>query len=195
MILSAIDKKQTFGELINQANSMVTGVLHDSLKRSLQVMPGSVVFGHVRPGTINEVTMTVKNEDMVAHRITIKPMSDKRIVVKQEEYGIVAPGMIKQITVTIRLPEDATNCSIKDTIQIVSKHDVFKVPVSALVVSEDEFAELNQKQMEQTGKSIQNSRVRERLLRKIQDANEGPNKVVLTSMPQKESEKSDFGDL
>ena len=29
MILSAINKKQTFAELINQANSMVTGVLHD----------------------------------------------------------------------------------------------------------------------------------------------------------------------
>ena len=82
MILGAIDKKQTFGELINQANSMVTGVLHDSLKRSLQVMPGSVVFGHVRPGTLNEVTMTIKNDDVVAHRITIKPMSDKRIVVQ-----------------------------------------------------------------------------------------------------------------
>lgn len=40
MILSAINKKQTFAELINQANSMVTGVLHDGLKRSLNVMPG-----------------------------------------------------------------------------------------------------------------------------------------------------------
>lgn len=29
MILQAINKKQTFSELINQANSMVTSVLHD----------------------------------------------------------------------------------------------------------------------------------------------------------------------
>lgn len=63
MILGAIEKKQTFGELINQSNSMVTGVLHDSLKRSLRVFPGQVVFGALRPGSINEVTMTVKNED------------------------------------------------------------------------------------------------------------------------------------
>jgi hypothetical protein len=83
MILSAIEKKQTFGELINQANSMVTGVLHDSLKRSLQVMPGSVVFGHIRPDTISEITMSIKNEDSVPHRITIKPMADPRIVVRQ----------------------------------------------------------------------------------------------------------------
>lgn len=63
MILSAINKKQTFAELINQANSMVTGVLHDGLKRSLNVLPAKVVFGSVRPGTINEIVISVKNED------------------------------------------------------------------------------------------------------------------------------------
>ena len=73
MILSAINKKQTFGDLINQANSMVTGVLHDSLKRSLQVMPGSIVFGAVRAGAHSEILLTLKNEDSIAHRITIKP--------------------------------------------------------------------------------------------------------------------------
>jgi hypothetical protein len=45
MILSAINKKQTFAELINQANSMVTSVLHDPLKRTLNVMPSSLKFG------------------------------------------------------------------------------------------------------------------------------------------------------
>ena len=95
---------------------MVTGVLHDSLKRSLQVMPGSVVFGSIRPGTINDVTISIKNEDSVAHRITIKPMSDKRIIVKHEEYGIIAPGMSKILTVSIRVAEDEKNASIKDTI-------------------------------------------------------------------------------
>jgi hypothetical protein len=82
MILGAIEKKQTFSELINQANSMVTGVLHDSLKRSLNVMPGIVTFGTIRTGTISEVLITLKNEDSIAHRITIKPMSDKRVVVR-----------------------------------------------------------------------------------------------------------------
>jgi len=114
MILSAIDKKQTFGELINQANSMVTSVLHDNLKRSLQIMPNAVVFGHVRPGSMNEITISIKNEDQVAHRITVKPMTDKHIVVRQEEYGIIAPGMTKQVVVTVRVAEDEANCSIKD---------------------------------------------------------------------------------
>jgi len=139
MILGAIEKKQTFGELINQANSMVTSVLHDNLKRSLQIMPSQVVFGHVRVGSMNELNISVKNEDMVAHRITIKPIADKRIVVRQEEYGIIAPGMTKQIIVSIRVAEDETNGSIKETIQINSKHEVFKLPIAATIVSEAEF--------------------------------------------------------
>ena len=137
MILSAINKKQTFAELINQANSMVTGVLHDSLKRSLNIMPSSVQFGALRAGTNNEVIITLKNEDSVAHRITIKPMMDRRILVKQEEYGIIAPGMMKKVIVSIRVPEDEKNLpsNVKDTITIVSKHDIFKIPVSATIMS------------------------------------------------------------
>jgi len=48
MILQAINKKQTFSELINQANSMVTSVLHDGLKRSVNILPSQCKFGAVR---------------------------------------------------------------------------------------------------------------------------------------------------
>jgi hypothetical protein len=196
MILGAIEKKQTFGELINQANSMVTSVLHDNLKRSLQIMPSSVVFGTLRPGSMNEVTISVKNEDQVAQRITVKPIADKRVVVRQDEYGIIAPGMTKTLTVSIRLPEGEPNGQIKETIQINSKTDVFKIPLTAEIVSEEEFEQMNAKEMETTGKSIQNSRVRERLMRKIAEANQDPEQVVLTSLPPKFSEeKSDLGDM
>ena len=178
MILGAISKKQTFAELINQANSMVTGVLHDGLKRSMNVLPSQVTFGALRPGTHNEITLTVKNEDSIAHRITIKPMQDKRILVKQAEYGIIAPGMIKKVLVSIRIPEDAESMgvtagkpvNIKDVVQIVSKHDIFKIPVSAHVITAEEFEEQNRTKMDTEGKPIQNSRVRERLNRAIQES-------------------------
>lgn len=61
---------------------MVTGVLHDNLKRSLNVLPSSVVFGGLRPGSTNEITVTLKNEDMIGQRITIKPIADRRILVR-----------------------------------------------------------------------------------------------------------------
>lgn len=47
MILNAISKKQTFNELIGEANAMVTSVLNDSLKRSLNILPSRVNFGGI----------------------------------------------------------------------------------------------------------------------------------------------------
>ena len=155
MILSAINKKQTFAELINQANSMVTGVLHDSMKRSLNIMPGQILFGGLRAGSTNDFTLTIKNEDMIGHRVTIKPIQDKRILVKQEEYGMIAPGMIKKVIVTIRVPEDAeVPANIKETLTIVSKHDIFKVPITAKLLSEAQWEEENKNNMATTGRPI-----------------------------------------
>jgi len=41
--------------------------------------------------------------------------------------------MMKQVSVSIRVPEDEADVPsrIEDTIQIVTKHDVFKIPVTA----------------------------------------------------------------
>lgn len=105
--------------------------------------------------------------------------------------------MVKQVIVTIRVPEDEENASIKETIQIMSKHDLFKIPVSATIVQHEEFEELHGRQLEMGGKPIQNSRVREKLIQKIADASHsGPTQVVLTSLPQKlNEEKSEFGDM
>ena len=147
---------------------MVTGVLHDDLKRSLNIMPSSIVFGGLRPGSTNEITVTIKNDDMLAHRINIKPVSDRRILVRQEEFGLIAPGMMKKVVVSIRVPEDAqTPATIKDTLTIMSKHDIFKIPISAKLLSEEEWDEENNNMMATQGKGVQNSRVRERLNRAI----------------------------
>ncbi len=43
-------------------------------------------------------------------------MNDKHIVCRQNEYGIIAPGMTKVVTVAIRVAEDEGNSEIKDTI-------------------------------------------------------------------------------
>ena len=74
MIMSAINKKQTFSELINQANSMVTSVLHDNMKRSVNIMPSMVRFGNVALGCYACMTVTIKNEDSLSQRVHIKPV-------------------------------------------------------------------------------------------------------------------------
>ena len=146
---------------------MVTGVLHDNLKRALNIMPSQVIFGGLRPGSTNEITLTVKNEDMLGQRINIKPVADKRILVQQEQYGMIAPGMTKKVTITVRVADDAEPCTIKDTLTIMAKHDIYKIPISAKILGEEDWVEENKNMMATTGKSVQNSRVRERLNRAI----------------------------
>jgi hypothetical protein len=73
MIQQAIEKKQTFSELINQANSMVTSVLHDNLKRSINIMPSVVKYGLIKLGEDAEVYVSVKNEDALSCRLHVKP--------------------------------------------------------------------------------------------------------------------------
>lgn len=138
MILSAINKKQTFGELINQANAMVTSVLHDPLKRALNVMPSKCSFGPLKVGTAYEMIITVKNEDSIATRINIKPTRDKRIIVQQTEMGAIAPGLTRKITVTIK-SSDEEKGFVKEEIQIITKSDIYKVPVEAQILPEEEY--------------------------------------------------------
>ena len=60
---------------------MVTGVLHDSLKRSFNVLPAKCVFGKVKAGKTYELVVTVKNEDSLSQRVNIVAPADKRIQV------------------------------------------------------------------------------------------------------------------
>lgn len=136
MILSAINKKQTFAELINQANAMVTGVLHDPLKRCFNVMPSSLRYGALKADQSYELTVTLKNEDAVAHRINIKQASDKRIKAELSEMGLVAPGMIRKVIVTIYSKEPG---QVKDIVQLVTKSDIYKIPVEATILSHEDY--------------------------------------------------------
>lgn len=166
MILSAINKKQTFAELINQANAMVTSVLHDPLKRSFNVMPSSLRFGALKLGQSYELYITLKNEDSVALRMNLKPLADPRVSAQQVEMGLVAPGMIRKVAVTINAREEGT---VKDLLQIVTKSDVFKIPIEANILSPEEYErELNEQQA--LNKGLTNSRVREKLNQSIQKA-------------------------
>jgi len=182
---------------------MVTGVLHDSLKRSLNVMPSQCAFGGVRTGSHNEIILTLKNEDSIAHRITIKPMNEKRIVVKQLEYGLIAPGMIKKVSVQVRIAEDEENTpfELRDVIQICSKHDIFKIPVQARILSPEQYNDENRTQLEKSGRPIQNSRVRERLLRNIEASRQshrsddkllGLDPELLTKKPKEDDSESEI---
>lgn len=69
--------------------------------------------------------------------------------------------MIKKVIITIRLDSSGPEMmkKVKEDVQIVTKSDIFKVPVEATILSAQDF----NKQQEQTDKSLINSKVRNRL--------------------------------
>jgi len=115
---------------------MVTSVLHDPLKRSFNVMPSVLKFGLLRTDQTFELVITMKNEDSVAHRINLKPMSDKRVTAALEEMGPVAPGMIRKVLVSISSKEEGI---IKETLHIVTKSDIFKIPIEAHILTPENY--------------------------------------------------------
>ena len=68
---------------------------------------------------------------------------------------MIAPGMIKKLIVTIRVPDDAeVPANIKETLTIVSKHDIFKLPITAKLLSEADWEKDNKNNMATTGRPI-----------------------------------------
>ena len=107
--------------------------------------------------------------------------------------------MIKKVIVCIRISEDEQNLpsSIKDTFTIVSKHDIFKIPVTATLMSMSQFEEENRQNLEQIGRPIQNSRVRERLQRALNESRQSRRSdepELLTKKPREEDEPEDQED-
>ena len=75
--------------------------------------------------------------------------------------------MLKKIIVSIRTnPDD--DSKIKEDLQILTKHDVFKIPIEATILPEDKFKEVDEEN-QKLGKRTLNSRVRNRLNTSIRD--------------------------
>ena len=68
--------------------------------------------------------------------------------------------MIRKVSVSIVANEE---CTIKDTLQIMSKTDVYKIPIEAQVLSPENYQKEVQEQRALSGKSLTNSRVRNKL--------------------------------
>lgn len=172
MILQAISKKQTFNELISQANAMVTSVLNDPMKRSVNILPSSATFGSIKEGSKYEVLITIKNEDMLPQRVVVRQAKDPRILVQQDQGGPIAPGMIKNVRVTIDTCNRSGSSVISDSFEIVTKTDIYKVVITATVLDEDHFDEVNAESLKIYNRTAMKSTVRELHSRKKQNVNE-----------------------
>jgi hypothetical protein len=53
------------------------------------------------------------------------------------EMGLVAPGMIRKVCVSITAKEPG---AVKEELHIVTKSDVFKIPIEATIVSAEDYS-------------------------------------------------------
>lgn len=139
---------------------MVTSVLHDQLKRSVNILPSACRFGPVLHGQEVEMTVNVQNEDSLSQRIHLKPLADSRVVVKQESYGAIAPGMHRKLIVTIKATAPDSLGKIKEELHIVTKSDVYKLPIEAEILNAQAYEQKKQELLKQGGTQ---SRIRTRL--------------------------------
>lgn len=65
------------------------------------------------------------------------------------------------------MPDASTLGKLLEEVQVMTKSDVYKVPVDCQILSQADFEKQNQESFAQTGKNITNSRVRNRLRNSI----------------------------
>lgn len=71
--------------------------------------------------------------------------------------------MTKRLIVTVCASSPDCLGRIKEEVQVMTKSDVFKLPVEANVLGVEEFDKQNQEALAETGKALTNSRVKHRL--------------------------------
>jgi hypothetical protein len=62
--------------------------------------------------------------------------------------------MIRKISVTIRADEDAEEGSVRETLQIVTKHETFKIPITGDIHLFENFDNAHEQKMQSTGKPL-----------------------------------------
>lgn len=77
--------------------------------------------------------ISVKNEDMISQRITVRPCQSKSCKVFQAEMGPIALGMTRDIIVQIDASQDIQGI-FEDKFEIVTKSEIFIIPVSAKIL-------------------------------------------------------------
>ena len=107
------------------------------------------------------MTVSIQNEDSLSQRIHIKPVADKRVTVRQESYGAIAPGMTRKLIVSIKATAPDALGKLKDEVHVLTKSDIFKLTVEAEVLSADAYEQ--RKQELAASKDAPQSRVRTRL--------------------------------
>lgn len=146
----ALMKKQSYKEMIDTQNMMISAYTNDPLKRSLQIIPASLRYGVVKAGEVYEMTVLLKNEDSQLLRFIVRqpPRKDIKILFKPAP---IAPGMFTKLTaeICVKNPE-----KFESEFEVASKTEIFRIPVFVNALSSEEYEKINEESVRLHGRSI-----------------------------------------
>ena len=150
VLYRALMKKQSYKEMIDTQNMMISAYTSDPLKRSLQVIPASLRFGLVRVGEVYEMSVLLKNEDNQLLRFIVRQPIRKDIKILFKPAPI-APGMFTklQVEVAVKAPE-----KIETEFEIASKTEIYRIPIFVNAVSVEEYDNINEESLRLHGRSV-----------------------------------------
>ena len=150
VLYRALLKKQSYKEMIESQNMMISAYTSDPLKRSLQIIPASLRFGLIKIGEIYEMNILLKNEDNQLLRFIIRQPTRRDIKVLFKPAPI-APGMFVKLSaeICIKAPE-----KVESEFEIATKTEIYKIPVFINAVSVEEYDRINEEAIRLQGRAV-----------------------------------------
>jgi hypothetical protein len=181
-LMKTFDKKYNYNELIDRKSMMIQADINDRLRRDVLIVPAEADFGRLRVGGLYEMRLTVKNEDALTQRIHINPCKHPSVQVCTNKTGPIALGLNREVIVRVQA-NDSSRGRLAESFEIVTKHEVYEIPVRAMIVSPESF-ERQEREEELVG--LQQDRPWVRLVGNA-DAGLWDNSLVLPKIKKEQS--------
>ena len=144
-LMRSIDMASAVEDQAEKKNLMIYADLNDKLRRDILINPVEANFGVVRENATYELKIDIKNEDVLCQRIAVKRPKTNFVKAYLNEMGPIPLGITRKVIVQLRTTSDIRG-KFSDDFQIVSKHEIYRIPVSAQIVSEEAFLKMGEKE-------------------------------------------------
>ena len=138
LLLEAMENRRTPEEMMERLNLMITSELCDPLNKQLKIDPVSLDFGIVCEGKMYQMYFKLRNDDNMTNRVQVrKNMENPNIMIENFIGGKVVPGETKKVKIVINTKDMLGKYS--DTVEVQTKSFIYKIPIKALIVKEEEY--------------------------------------------------------
>ena len=137
-LIEAMENRRTPEEMMERMNLMMTAELCDPLNKQLKIDPVCLDFGIVSENRMYQMYFRLRNDDNMTNRVQIRKINESpNILIENFIGGKVVFGETKKVKIVLNTKDLIGKFS--DIIEVQTKSFLYKIPIKALVVKEDEF--------------------------------------------------------